>query len=148
MITQFKIFEFFLYPISEIKDKLSKYEFNGVYFGDGIIEINFYKLQIMTNGKCYHQDFLDMIMKLFHNYECSFYENNNFIKIEFMMTLNYLTYRRDNSKDKVTDGTGKLIIEYYDENNDLQIKTVNKYRPIIFYVGDTQMKNDVQKYNL
>lgn len=152
-ITKFEVFEARRSPMPDyqtIKNKLQKYKYNGVHFGDGIVEIDFYSLH-RANPTCYYQKYLDILGKLFNNFIVSFYDDKgNFIKANDMW---YFWYTKTSMKDNVTVGDGKLQIECYgyDENNPVApAKTffVNKHRPVTFYISESEMRDDMKKYNL
>jgi len=151
-ITKFELFERLgkLSNNQMIKNKLQKYEYNGVYFGDGIIEIQFYDLH-RANPSCYYKKYLDALNNLFYDYIVSFYDDKGkLIKANSFM---YFEYRKTSIKDNVIKGDGRLEIECYgyDENYPVApAKTfiVNKYRPITFYIEETEMRDEMKKYNL
>ena len=152
-ITKFELFERRLDELPKyemIKNKLQKYEYNGVYFGDGTIEIEFYSLH-RANPSCYYKKYLDLLGKLLNGYIVSFYDDKGkFIKADDMW---YFEYRKTSMKDNVLKGDGRLEIECYgyDENNPVapaRTFIINKHKPVTFYISETEMRDDMKKYNL
>lgn len=91
---------------------------------------------------------LDKIANLFQNYRVSFYNGNDYIEAKFMMTL---TYHKYDYREQITKCNGVVEIECYGSQKyqfQSAIYTINKHKPLIFHIADTEMKNDAEKYNL